>query len=58
MLTAIYNYSLKREQLENIGEKDWSKIIGSAVEFATHVCLSYENYISKEFAKELKIRSV
>ena len=56
MLTAIYNNSLKREQLENIGEKDWSKIITSAVDFATHVCLSYENYISKEFAKEYKIR--
>jgi len=56
MLTAIYNNSLKREQLENIGEKDWSKIITSAVDFATHVCLSYENYISKEFAKEQKSR--
>jgi fructokinase len=54
MLTAIFNNRFTKEQLENIGEKDWSKIIGSAVEFATHVCLSYENYISKEFAKELK----
>ena len=58
MLTAIYNNSLKREQLENMGEKDWSKIITSAVDFATNVCLSYENYISKEFAKEYKIRLV
>ena len=58
MLTAIYNNILTREQLENIGEKDWSKIITSAVDFATHVCLSYENYISKEFAKEQKIRLV
>jgi fructokinase len=56
MLTAIYNNNLKREQLENIGEKEWSKIIKSAVDFATHVCMSYENYISKEFAAELKSR--
>jgi fructokinase len=54
MLTAIYSNILTREQLESIGEKDWLKIITSAVDFATHVCLSYENYISKEFAKEQK----
>ena len=58
MITAIYRNNFKREQLENMGEKEWSKVITSAVDFATHVCLSYENYISTEFAKELKIRSV
>ncbi len=56
MLTAIFSNNFTREQLENIGEKEWSKIITTAVEFATHVCLSYENYISKDFAKELKSR--
>jgi fructokinase len=56
MLTAIYRNNFKREQLEDLGEKEWSKIISSGVAFATHVCLSYENYISLEFAKELKIR--
>lgn len=54
MITAIYRNNYKREQLENLGENEWSKIISSAVNFATHVCLSYENYISEEFAKELK----
>jgi len=53
MLTAIYKNSYKREELDKLGEKEWSKIITSAVDFATHVCLSYENYISEEFAKEL-----
>lgn len=53
MLTAIYNNNYKREELDNLGEKEWSKIITSAVDFATHVCLSYENYISEEFAEEL-----
>jgi hypothetical protein len=37
-----------------MGEKEWSDAINMAVEFATHVCLSYENYISNELAKELK----
>jgi fructokinase len=58
MITAIYKNNFKKEQLENLGEKEWTKIISSAVDFATHVCLSYENYISEEFAKELKTKSV
>jgi len=54
MLTAIYKNNYKREELDKLGEKEWSKIITSAVDFATHVCLSYENYISEEFAAEMK----
>jgi fructokinase len=52
MITAIYRNNYERDQLEKLGEKEWSKIITSGVDFATHVCLSYENYISEEFAKE------
>jgi fructokinase len=54
MLTAIYKNNFKREEFDKLGEKEWSKIITSAVDFATHVCLSYENYISEEFAAEMK----
>jgi len=54
MLTSIYHNNFKREELEHLTEKEWSKIITSAVAFATHVCLSYENYISEEFAGEIK----
>jgi fructokinase len=54
MLTAIYKNNYKRAELDKLGEKEWSKIITSAVDFATHVCLSYENYISEEFATEMK----
>jgi fructokinase len=52
MLTSIYNNKISGVQLDKIGEKEWRTIIGSAVAFATHVCMSYENYISVEFAKE------
>lgn len=51
MITAICRNNIKRDQLEKLTEKDWSKIISTAVDFATHVCLSYENYISSGFAK-------
>jgi fructokinase len=58
MTTSIFQNGIKNDQLEKLTEKEWAKIISTAVDFATHVCLSYENYISKEFAKELKIRLV
>ncbi len=53
MLTSIYRNNITRDQLATIGEKEWKTIIGTAVDFATHVCMSYENYISEEFAKSV-----
>jgi len=58
MITAIYRNNYGRDQLEKLGEKEWSKIITSGVDFATHVCMSYENYISEEFSNELKSRQL
>ncbi|MBE3085503.1 MAG: carbohydrate kinase, partial [Bacteroidetes bacterium] len=58
MITSIYSNGINMEQLEKLTEKEWSKVITTAVAFATHVCLSYENYISTEFAKKLKVRLV
>jgi fructokinase len=53
MITSIYRNNLSREQLSEIGQKEWSSVIETAVSFATHVCLSYENYISEEFAGQI-----
>ena len=56
MITSIYHNNIRKEQLEKLNEQEWSKVITTAVGFATQVCMSYENYISSEFANELKIR--
>jgi len=56
MITSIFRNNIKKEQLEKLTENVWSKVISTAVAFATNVCMSYENYISPEFAKELKSR--
>lgn len=53
MLTSIYRNNIGREDLSRLGKAEWSEIIAMAVDFATHVCLSYENYISEEFARDL-----
>lgn len=36
--------------LENITSEQWRKIIGYAIAFASEVCMSYDNFISAEFA--------
>jgi len=54
LITSIYRNSLTKEKIEKMAEQGWSEIITTAVKFATHVCLSYENYISDDFANEYK----
>jgi fructokinase len=54
IITSVHKKNIRRDQLENLTKDDWSDVIATAVTFATHVCLSYENYISAEFAREMK----
>jgi fructokinase len=56
MIAAIYKNGITRDQLTVTGEDMWSKVILSGVDFASDVCLSYENYISEGFAAGLKVR--
>ena len=56
MITSIYKSGLSKEHIEKMGEQGWSEVITTAVKFATHVCLSYENYISDDFANEYKYK--
>jgi fructokinase len=54
IITSIHHNNIKREQLERLTKDEWADVIETAVAFATDVCMSYENYISPEFAKEFK----
>jgi len=56
MMAAIYRNQITIDQLDKMGEEIWSKVISMGVDFATNVCLSYDNYISLELAKELESR--
>jgi fructokinase len=50
VISSIYKNQIQAEQIEHLTEKEWALIISTAVDFATEVCLSYENYISRAFA--------
>jgi len=54
MIAAIYKNGITRDQLAVMGEDMWSKVISSGIDFASDVCMSYENYVSAEFAERLK----
>lgn len=54
MMAALYLNKITSDQIDTMGEDKWTKVVTMGVDFATNVCLSYENYISLEFAKELK----
>ncbi|MBN1789156.1 MAG: carbohydrate kinase [Bacteroidales bacterium] len=51
---SLYKHNIGYNDLENLDEKMWEIIVSNAVEFATHVCLNYDNYISEEFAEGYK----
>lgn len=53
MITALYRKNISREEIGSMQENDWEEIIKTAVDFASHVCMSYDNYISRDFAKEI-----
>ena len=57
MITSIYQNKILAGQLEVLSEKEWSKVISVAVDFATDVCLSYDNYISQAFANKFLRKS-
>jgi fructokinase len=55
MIAAIYRNNVAGEILDKMGEENWSKVISTGVDFASDVCMSYENYISLEFAGMYKL---
>jgi fructokinase len=54
MIASFYRNGISRNNLESMAENEWRDVINMAVKFATHVCMSYENYISNDLAAELK----
>jgi fructokinase len=52
---SLFRYDIRHKDLENLDNKTWETIVTTAVDFATYVCMSYDNYISDEFAEKYKI---
>lgn len=52
LIASLYNMKVKPDSLAELGEKEWKKIISTAIDFASEVCMSYDNYIGLAFASK------
>lgn len=56
MMAALYLKGTERERLHLADGDLWAEVVGMGVDFASEVCMSYENYITMDFASEVKGR--
>lgn len=50
---GLLKYDIRHEDLNTINEATWDKIICYGMEFASEVCKSFNNSVSKEFAERI-----
>jgi len=51
ILFGLLRLRIRRQDLPTLTERDWDGIIQCGLDFSAEVCQTYDNYISKEFAK-------
>ena len=54
ILYGLQKLNISKQELPDLSEEKWDKLIEYAILFATDVCQSYENYISKKLVNDLK----
>jgi len=53
LVFGLLKSRIRRTDLDELTEADWDKIVASGMSFSREVCMSIDNYISKEFAATL-----
>jgi fructokinase len=49
---SLFKDGISNKKLNTLAANEWKSIVAIAVNFASHVCCRYDNYISKDFANE------
>ena len=55
LIYELIKQDISRDTLKLMSEKQCASIVERAIKFAGHVCMSYDNYISPEFAAGLRV---
>lgn len=55
VLFSVFKEKIHSKDIPSLKEPDWRRIITTAISFASHVCCSYDNYVSEDFGKEMQI---
>ncbi|MFB6318942.1 PfkB family carbohydrate kinase [Saccharicrinis sp. FJH54] len=50
---ALFKYNINRNELKELDESMWKKITEIATSFSSEVCMSYDNYVSVDFANKI-----
>lgn len=48
---SLIKNNIRLKNLNDLTLNQWEPIINTAIDFATHVCMCYDNYISSDFAE-------
>ena len=54
LIYGLFQENINKNQLEHLKVSQWQRIMQYGVDFASEVCMSYDNYISEDFAKSYK----
>ncbi len=55
IIYALLKLGIGKEDLPLLSETQWRKIIQCGIDFSSHVCQSYDNYLSVDFAKNYSL---
>jgi fructokinase len=53
LIWTLFSEGVLKKDIPKLSQKKWGKIAGMGIDFATDVCLQYDNYISLEFARKV-----
>lgn len=53
MVYSIVKHGISLDMISEINIEMWGEIIQNSIRFASEVCMSFDNYISLDFAKEI-----
>lgn len=53
ILFGLIKYRIRRDDLDQLSEQDWDDIIRCGLQFSEETCRQTDNYVSREFAKNM-----
>ena len=53
ILFGLIKYRIRRDDLDQLSEQDWDDIIRCGLQFSKETCRQTDNYVSREFAKNM-----
>ena len=56
LIYALLKYDIHREDIAHLDNTTWNKLVQTGIDFSTEVCMSFDNYVSIDFASTYNIK--